>query len=61
MKIKSEYTILSECIERGIDYGYARAYKHVDDPSELEIKKEIYNAITNEICEYFSFEENYEE
>ena len=60
MKIKSEYSILSECITRGIDYGYSRAYKHTDKPSEETIKNEIYNAVTNEVCEYFSFEENYE-
>jgi hypothetical protein len=58
MKIRSEYAILSECIDRGINLGWNRAHKHVEDPSEEVIKNAIYDAVTSEITEYFSFEEN---
>jgi len=61
MRIKSEYNILSECVERGIDAGYSKARKHLDDPTENELKRYIYDAVTLEICEYFTFDkENYE-
>jgi len=60
MKIKSEYTILSECIERGIEMGFNRAHKHNDNPGDHEIKTQVYDAVTSEIAEYFTFEENYE-
>ena len=30
----NEYKILEECVERGVDYGYQRAFKHTDNPSE---------------------------
>jgi hypothetical protein len=60
MKIRSEYTILTECIWGGINLGWNHAHKHVEDPSEEIIKKAIYDAVTSEIAEYFSFEETLE-
>lgn len=59
MRIKSEYTILSECIERGIELGFNRAHKHNDNPGSQEIKTQIYHAVTSEITDYFAFEEDY--
>ena len=62
MKIRSEYAILSECIERGVEFGYARAHKYEDNPGSGTLKTAIYEAVTNEISEYFYFdnEENIE-
>lgn len=62
MKIRSEYTILAECIERGIELGYNRAYKYADNPSPTTFKNAIYDAVTTEISEYFTFdnEESFE-
>ncbi len=56
MKVR-EYIVMAECIERGVDLGYHRAYKHVDSPSEDAIKEAIALAVQNEICEYFIFDE----
>ena len=56
MKVR-EYIVMAECIERGVEYGYARAYKHDDNPSEEVIKEAIAQAVQNEICEYFIFDE----
>ena len=56
----NEYKILEECVERGVDYGYQRAFKHTDNPSEDVIKECISRNIMMEICEYFNFEDNKE-
>lgn len=58
MKIINEYKIMSECVERGVEYGYMRAYKHNDDPSEEFIKNEIMEHVMNEICEMFGFDKD---
>lgn len=57
MKIKSEYTIFEECVERGINLGYTRAHKYTDEPSPNTIKDEILQAVTFEVSEYFLFDE----
>ncbi len=51
------HKLISDCIERGIARGYARAHKHSDDPGENVIKHEIEEAIMNEISDYFLFDE----
>lgn len=58
MKIINEYKIMSDCVERGVEYGYMRAYKHNDSPSEDFIKNEIMEHIMNEISEMFSFDKD---
>lgn len=60
MKVR-EYIVMAECIERGVEYGYARAHKHDDNPSEEVIKEAIAQAVQNEICEYFIFDEQNDE
>ena len=56
----NEYKVLCDAIERGIDYGWRRAYKHDDNPTAATIKQHIEDALLNEICEYFIFEDNAE-
>jgi hypothetical protein len=56
MKPKT-YAILSEAIEIGIRFGYARAFKHTDSPSEASILEDIHDAIMVEVCGRFSFDE----
>ena len=58
MKIK-EYNVVDMAVNMGIEYGYMRAHKHNDSPSEGEIKEAIRQAVMNEICEWFVFEEIY--
>ena len=53
-----EYTLLMECIEDGISTGYRRAFKHTEEPGEEYIKEKIFEAVQNEICEYFEFTEH---
>jgi hypothetical protein len=42
-------------IERGIERGYRRAFKHTDSPHKDTILASIQDCITLEIDEYFSF------
>lgn len=56
MKAKM-YRILTVAIERGIDFGYDRAFKHIDEPAEQTIKDSIEREIWNNIDEVFNFED----
>jgi hypothetical protein len=55
MKAKIRH-ILEECIINGIEYGYERAHKHVDEPHESHIQGCIVDAIWLEIDERFEFD-----
>lgn len=54
MKV-NDYAVFTECLENGINRGYRRSFKHTDTPSEEHMKQEIYNAVLNEVCDYFKF------
>jgi len=60
MKAK-EYNLIYKCVEDGIEYGWNRAHKHVEDPEPQNIKDAIHLAIMNELCEWFTFEEDYKD
>jgi hypothetical protein len=51
------YAVISRAVEDGIAYGYTRAHKHTDSPGEDLMKREIENAVMNEICEVLLFDE----
>lgn len=50
-----EYKVMEMCVENGVAYGIRRAYKHINNPSQEQIEKEIYQAVMTEICEWFDF------
>jgi len=69
MKVK-EYIVFSEAVETGINIGWNRAFKHVDlteeqsrllDKLEHSIKESLYQAVTGQVCEYFTFDEQQNE
>jgi len=60
MQVK-EYTVLVDCVERGVTFGMARAYKHSDTPTPDSIKQQIADAVLLEISEYFNFKEEHNE
>ena len=60
MQVK-EYVVLTDCVERGVSFGMARAYKHSDTPSPEYINGQIVDAVLVEISEYFNFKEEYNE
>lgn len=53
----NEYLVLSEAVEEGIAYGWMRAHKHVENPSEEAIKEQLVNSVMSSIAEYFWFDE----
>ena len=52
----NSYRIITDKIEEGINYGWSRAHKHCDNPDENVIKEQIYNEITNVLCEVIDFD-----
>lgn len=56
MKPKT-HALLCRCIEDGIERGYTRAFKHVDNPTPEQIKDSIGHCIMAEIHESFEFDE----
>lgn len=56
MKAK-EYNLIAQCVENGVMYGWNRARKHTDDPDPQDIRIAIEQAVLNEICEWFDFED----
>ncbi len=48
--------VLEMCIENGLAYGYTRAFKHDDDPSEEFITNTIKESIMHELYEWFDFD-----
>jgi hypothetical protein len=51
--------ILEKAIEEGVRYGYSRAYKHNDDPSDGAVIEAIEDAVMSAIDDYFTFDEEY--
>ena len=56
MKAK-EYNLIVQCAENGVRTGWNRAHKHVDTPDDEAIQQSIEDAVMNEICEWFDFED----
>ena len=49
--------VLEAAIESGIEYGYGRAFKSHDDPTDVYIKSCISDAIWTELYQWFDIEE----
>lgn len=49
------YAIISQAVSSGIAYGYRRAHKHTDKPSEDHVLEQIENAVLGELCELIDF------
>jgi hypothetical protein len=56
MQVK-EYSVLVDCVERGITHGMNRAHKYSDTPTRAYIEEQIADAVMLEICEYFNFDD----
>jgi hypothetical protein len=59
--VAKEYNVMQMAVSAGVEYGYNRAHKHTDSPSEDQIKEFIIKAVMDDICEWFVFEEVYKE
>lgn len=47
------WKVLQQAVETGVAYGWQRAHKHDDNPSEDAIKQAIEQAVLNEIADWF--------
>lgn len=52
------YRVLELAVEDGVKYGYQRAHKHVDNPSEQAIIEEIQASVLSSISEWFLFDDD---
>jgi len=50
--------VLEMALEEGVRYGYNRAYKHIENPSEGAIIDSIVEQVMNSLDEWFDFEED---
>ena len=51
------YKVIDDVVDRAVRYGYTRAHKHVDNPTEDKIIEEIHRAVMNELCEILQFDD----
>jgi hypothetical protein len=56
MRVRT-YDVFQRAVEEGIEWGWRRAHKHTDSPSEDTIKDEILQGVLNAVCEYFDFDD----
>jgi len=56
MKAK-EYNLIAQCVETGVMVGWNRAHEHTETPEPYYIHKHIQEAVLNQICHWFDFEE----
>lgn len=57
MKPKT-YALIQQCVDAGVARGLYRAYKHQDNPDNEYITQTIQECVMQEICEWFSFDDN---
>ena len=50
------YEVISRAVEAGIGYGWRRAHKHTNKPSDESVYDAIFTAVMNEICEVVKFD-----
>jgi hypothetical protein len=49
--------ILEQAIGEGVRYGYRRAHKHVESPTEEQICEHIEEQVMSSLYEYFTFDD----
>ena len=58
MLIPKTQPLLENAIEDGVTYGYRRAHKHTETPTEYEMCSAISDAVMLQIAEVFDFVDN---
>ena len=49
--------ILEMSVEQGVSYGYRRAHKHIENPTEGAIIDSVVEQVMNSLDDWFDFEE----
>lgn len=56
MKPKAR-VILERAVEEGVRYGWMRAHKYAENPSDAEVQSTLESAVMSAIYEVFDFED----
>ena len=56
LRVKA-YDVLQRAVDDGLNFGWNRAHKHTDKPSEDAIKDAMFGAVMGEICDWFDFDD----
>ena len=51
------YKVMRMCVETGVALGVRRAFKYDAPPTEDQIAARVEQAVIDELCEWFKFEE----
>ena len=51
------HKVLEIAVEQGVSYGYRRAHKHIENPTEGAIIDSIVEQVMNSLNEWFEFED----
>lgn len=49
------YEVINRAVDDGVSYGFMRAFKHTDKPTNEHIMEEINNAIMGSLCDVLIF------
>ena len=49
--------VLETAVEQGVSYGYRRAHKHIENPTEGAIIDSVVEQVMNSLDDWFDFEE----
>jgi hypothetical protein len=49
----NEYKVLEEAVDEGVNWGFVKAYKHNQSPSEEEVREAVKAAVMTSVCEWF--------
>jgi len=52
------HKILEMAVEQGVSYGYRRAHKHIENPTEGAIIDNVVEQVMNSLDEWFNFEDD---
>jgi hypothetical protein len=51
------HKILETAVEQGVSYGFSRAHKHIENPTEGAIIDSIVEQVMNSLDEWFDFDD----
>jgi hypothetical protein len=51
------HKILETAVHQGVSYGYRRAHKHMENPTEGAIIDNVVEQVMNSLDEWFDFED----
>jgi hypothetical protein len=50
----NEYKVLEEAVDEGVNWGFARVYKHHEAPTEQQVREAVKAAVMASVCDWFS-------